>query len=106
MSEHHHNSPTIGVYLSVFVALLFFTGLTVWVAFLDLGPFNNIVALGIACFKALIVILYFMHVRYSSKLIWLVAGAGFLFLLILFAFTMADLMTRGLTGDPGSIFLQ
>ena len=105
MSDHH-NSPTIGIYLTVFMALLFFTGLTIWVAFLDLGPFNNIVALSIACFKAFIVILYFMHVRYSSKLVWLVAGAGFLFLVFLFAFTMADLVTRGWLGEPGSMYVQ
>ena len=60
MSEHH-NAPTIGIYLAVFAALLLFTGLTVWVAFQDFGVLNNVIAIGIACIKALIVILYFMH---------------------------------------------
>lgn len=105
MAEHH-NSPTVGVYLAVFSTLMILTGVTVWVAFLDLEPFNNLVAIGIACFKALIVILFFMHVKYSSRLVWLFAGSGFVFLLILFAFTLADYISRGWDAMPGSMYLQ
>lgn len=83
------------VYFTVFIALIILTAVTVWVAFHDLGALNNIVALGIACIKATLVILYFMHVRYSSKLTWIFIGGGILFLLILFTITMGDYLTRG-----------
>ena len=105
MTDHHHG-PTIGIYLAVFASLMFFTGLTVWVAFQDLGPLNDLVAIGIACTKATIVILFFMHVKYASRLSWLLAGAGILFLLILFAFLMADYASRGWLGMPMSYYLQ
>ncbi|RMF65911.1 MAG: caa(3)-type oxidase subunit IV [Calditrichaeota bacterium] len=83
------------VYFAVFFTLITLTGLTVWVAFYDLGPWNDVAALGIAMTKALLVILYFMHVRYSTRLTWAFVGAGFLFLIILLAFTMSDVLTRG-----------
>jgi len=105
MADHHHG-PTVGIYLTVFTSLMFFTGLTVWVAFQDLGGFNDVVAIGIACTKATIVILFFMHVKYASQLTWLLAGVGILFLLILFAFTMADYVSRGWLGIPVSNYLQ
>jgi cytochrome c oxidase subunit 4 len=89
-----HVAPK-SMYYMVFLALLVGTGLTVLVAKFDFGPFNNIVMLTIACTKALLVILYFMHVRWSSRLTWVVAGAGFFWLLILFGITMTDYMTRG-----------
>jgi cytochrome c oxidase subunit 4 len=83
------------MYYAVFGALIVGTILTVLVARMDLGPFNNVVMLGVACTKATLVILYFMHVRWSSRLTWVVAGAGFFWLLILFGITMSDYMTRG-----------
>jgi cytochrome c oxidase subunit 4 len=89
-----HVAPKI-LYYAIFMALLVGTGLTVGVAFLDLGFFNNVVMLAIACTKALLVILFFMHVRWSSRLTWVVAGAGFFWLLILFSITMADYLSRG-----------
>jgi cytochrome c oxidase subunit 4 len=89
-----HVAPK-SMYYMVFLALLIGTGLTVAVALVDLGPLNNVVMLGIACTKALLVILYFMHVRWSSRLTWVVAGAGFFWLIILFTITMADYLTRG-----------
>jgi cytochrome c oxidase subunit 4 len=74
-SDHHIVTPvTYGI---VFVTLLFFTALTVVAAYVDLGIFNPVVALGIASFKAVIVILFFMHVKYQSKLVKLTVGAGF-----------------------------
>ncbi|MFQ5604157.1 MAG: cytochrome C oxidase subunit IV family protein [bacterium] len=83
------------VYFLIFFILIVLTAMTVWVAFLDLGPINDVLALSIASVKAMLVILYFMHVRYSSKLIGIFVGAGFLFLLILLVFTMSDILTRG-----------
>lgn len=71
------------------------TFLTVLVAFYDLGALNNVVMLTIACIKALFVILFFMHVRWSSRLTWVVAASGFFWLLIMFTFTLADYMSRG-----------
>ena len=89
-----HVAPK-SMYYAVFFALMVGTLLTVVVAKFDLGPLNNIVMLTVACAKALLVILYFMHVRWSTRLTWVVAGSGFLWLLILFSLTMADFMSRG-----------
>lgn len=105
MADDHHG-PTVRIYLAVFASLMFLTALTVWVAYQELGMFNDVVALGIACTKATIVILFFMHVKYASQLTWLLAGAGILFLLILFAFAMADYASRGWLGMPASHYLQ
>lgn len=82
------------VYFAVFFALMAGTALTVWVAYQDLGLMNTFVAMSIAITKAVLVVLYFMHVRYSDKLIWVFASAGFIWLIILFAFTLMDPMTR------------
>lgn len=92
-----HVAPTRLYYL-IFGALMIGTVLTVLVAKFDLGPLNNIVMLTIACTKALLVVLYFMHVRWSSRLTWVIAGSGFLWLLILFGLTMSDYMSRGWVG--------
>ncbi len=89
----HHTIPT-RVYYTIFFTLMVLTGLTVWVAFQDLGAWNDVVALSIATLKATLVILYFMHVRYSSKLTHAFIVAGFLFLVILLAITMSDYLTR------------
>ena len=91
----------IGMYVKVFAALLVGTAITVSVAFLNLGPFNNVVALGIAGIKATIVILFFMHAKYSTRLTKLVIVSGFFWLLILIAFTLADFGSRGWLGFPG-----
>lgn len=82
------------IYFAVFGVLIVMTGITVWVANQDLGRLNAIVALSIAVFKATLVVLYFMHVRYSSKLTWVFVVAGFFWLVILFAFTLSDYLTR------------
>ncbi len=91
MSQH---IVPMRVYFVIFFSLLILTAVTVWVAFFDLGAVNDAVALGIASTKAMLVILYFMHVRYSSKLTWIFAATGFLFLIILLAFTLSDVLTR------------
>jgi cytochrome c oxidase subunit IV len=92
MSEHIVHPR---VYITIFLALMLGTGLTVLAAFRDFpGPLNAIVALTIAVVKATLVILYFMHVRYSSRLIWLIIGSALFWLAILFALTISDYWTR------------
>jgi cytochrome c oxidase subunit 4 len=95
MSEHaetHIVSPK--TYLVVYLSLLFFTALTVKAAFWDMGILNPIVALAIACIKAVIVILYFMHIRYSSKLVRMTVAAGFFTFLVLITMTLSDYISR------------
>jgi cytochrome c oxidase subunit 4 len=83
-------------YFAVFIALLAFTALTTGVAFLDLGGVGNVaVALAIAVGKAALVALYFMHLRYSSRLVWLFASAGIFWLGILLVLTVSDYLSRG-----------
>jgi cytochrome c oxidase subunit IV len=99
MAEHHV-APK-GLYYAVFLALIIGTVLTVVVAKFDLGPFNNIMMLTIACAKALLVVLFFMHVRWGTRLTWVVAGSGFVWLLIMFGLTMSDYLSRGWV--PGTL---
>ena len=82
------------VYYTIFAILMFCTYLTVQIAFFDLGPLNTIAALAIACFKATIVILFFMHVKYSTRLTWLVVIGSIFWLGIMLALTMSDYLTR------------
>jgi cytochrome c oxidase subunit 4 len=89
------------LYYMVFLALIAGTVLTYLAALVDFGPMNNVVMLVIAVTKALLVILFFMGVRWSSRLTWVVAGSGFFFLLIMFTITMSDYLSRGWT--PGSL---
>ena len=90
----HAAHPTLKVYYTVFAALMVLLIATVVVAEMDLGPLNFLVAAGIASVKALLIILFFMHVRYSEPLTWLIAAAGFFWLAILFSL-MAILIVRG-----------
>jgi cytochrome c oxidase subunit 4 len=89
-----HVAPK-SMYYGVFAALVVGTILTYAAALVDLGPLNNVVMLAIAGTKAALVILFFMHVRWSTRLTWVVAMSGFFWLLILFVLGMADYMTRG-----------
>jgi cytochrome c oxidase subunit IV len=89
----HHILP-LGVYWAVFFALVVGTIVTVWSATIDLGPLNVVVALLIASVKAALVILYFMHVKYSSKMVWLFAASGFFWVAMMILFTMADFASR------------
>ncbi len=89
------------VYLLVFFSLMILTATTVSVSFVDLGLFNNVVALGIATLKAALVILFFMHVRYSSRLTALVIVSGVFWLAIMVSLTLVDDMTRGWLGVAG-----
>ena len=86
---------SVRIYALVFLALLVLTALTTVIAFVDLGGgLNNVAAITIAVCKALFVILYFMHVRYSDKLTWVFVAAGFFWLLILIGGVMDDVLTR------------
>jgi cytochrome c oxidase subunit IV len=84
----------VRIYLIVFAALMGLTTVTIFISYHDLGPLNNVVALTIAVTKATLVILYFMHVRYSPSLTKLVAAGSFLWLIILLSITMADYISR------------
>jgi cytochrome c oxidase subunit IV len=90
-----HVAPKSMYYL-VFGALIVGTAITVGAAFVDLGALNNVVMLTIAITKATLVVLYFMHVRWSTRLTWVVVASGFFWLLILFGLTMQDYLTRGM----------
>jgi cytochrome c oxidase subunit IV len=92
MSEH---IVEVSTYIKIFTALMVLTAVTVIVAFIDLGPLNNFVMLAIAVVKATLVVLFFMHVYYSSRLIWVVVVAGFFWLGIMFVLTGSDYLTRG-----------
>jgi cytochrome c oxidase subunit 4 len=87
---------SVKLYAVIFIALVALTLTTTGVAFIDLGGnLNVIVALTIAVVKALLVILFFMHVRYSDRLTWIFVGAGFFWLAIMMALTLGDFLTRG-----------
>ncbi len=92
MSEHIIRPKT---YYTIFGILLLLTGLTASVAFVDLGPLNTLVALTIAVAKATLVVLFFMHLRYSTKLTWIFVAAGIFWFLLLIAFLFADIYSRG-----------
>jgi cytochrome c oxidase subunit 4 len=83
------------VYYLIFASLMVLTGLTVGVAFIDLKVMNTVVALTIAIIKATLVVLFFMHVKYSSRLTWVVAASGIVWLAIMFGITFADYLSRG-----------
>ena len=85
----------VRVYFLIFLALMVGTALTVGAAFIDLGPFNDAVALTIAVIKATLVVLFFMHVRHSARMTKLSIVAGFLWLAILIGLTLADYFSRG-----------
>lgn len=92
MSEH---IVSIKVYIAIALALVVGTAVTVVAGKIDFpGPLNVIIALTIACVKATLVVLYFMHVRYSSKLIWLIFASALFWMGILFALTLSDYWTR------------
>jgi cytochrome c oxidase subunit IV len=82
-------------YVAIFAALMAFTAITVAVAFIDLGLLNPVVALSIAVVKATLVVLFFMHLKYSSRLVWIVGGAAIFWLGILLVLLLSDYATRG-----------
>ena len=103
MSDHENTThiDSAKLYGIVLGALLALTILTTLVAYVDLGPFSVVVALTIACCKMLLVALFFMHIRHSTRLTKLVVLGGLLWLAILLGLTMTDFATRGILGVPG-----
>ena len=107
MSEH---IVPVKNYVAVFLSLLILTALTTKVAYIDLGQtaigkthvidWNTVAALVIAVVKMLLVVLFFMHVKYSPGLTRLVILAGFFWLAIMIALTLSDELSRGWTGTP------
>lgn len=103
MSEHIVSKT---IYFLIFAALIVLTVVTYYVALIDFGRMNDVVALAVAVTKAVLVVLYFMHVRYSTRLTKIVVIAGFFWLAILVVLTLADYFTRsgssGVGGVPAS----
>jgi cytochrome c oxidase subunit 4 len=92
MAEHKH--PTPKLYAIILICLVIGTVLTYRAAFWEMGIFNPIIALAIACTKATLVILFFMHIYYSSKLTKLTISAGLFWLLIMITMSLSDYLTR------------
>ena len=88
------------MYYGIFGALMVLTGVTVGAAFVNLGAFNFPVAISIAITKATLVILFFMHVKYSSRLTKMIVAMSFFFLFIMFGLTMTDYLSRGWYASP------
>jgi cytochrome c oxidase subunit 4 len=98
MSEH---ILPVKTYVAVYVALLVLLAATVGAAYLDLGWFNFTLTMIIAVAKAVMIMLIFMHVRYSDRLTWVFSSAAFLWLGILIALTLNDYFTRDWLNIPG-----
>jgi cytochrome c oxidase subunit 4 len=97
MSGHNEQARHIvgpGVYLVILFALLLGTALTVWASYVDLGLWNPVIALAIATTKAVLVVLFFMHVWYSTKLTKLTILAGIFMFLVLISMTLTDYISR------------
>jgi cytochrome c oxidase subunit 4 len=95
-----HISPK-STYYAIFGSLMVLTAITVSVAFVNLGALNFPLALSIAILKATLVILFFMHVKYSSRLTKLICATAFFFLVVLFGLTLTDYLSRGWITAPG-----
>ena len=93
-TEHEHHIVSPKVYVAIFISLLVGTTLTVAASYVNLGILNPIIALGIACTKATLVVLFFMHVKYSTRLTMLTVGAGIFMFLVLVGMTLSDYISR------------
>jgi cytochrome c oxidase subunit 4 len=102
-ASHDHVVP-IGIYVFVFLGLMIGTGLTVFASYVDLGIWNTPVALAIAVSKASLVVLFFMHLKYGSRLQWVWVGAAIFFLLLLLSGTASDVLAHIYLslGNPGT----
>jgi len=101
MSESAAHVVPLRTYVLILTILMALTATTIWVAFQDYGPLNNVIALTIAVTKMTLVILFFMHVRYATRLTWLVVVAGVVWLIFLIGILMSDYFSRGWLGVPG-----
>jgi len=97
MTQHIVSPKT---YLWIFASLMVLTAVTVVAASYDMGPFNTVIALTIAAAKTALVVLVFMHLRYSSRLIWLAAFSALLWLVILIGMTLTDFLSRDWIAAP------
>ncbi|MCA1557934.1 MAG: cytochrome C oxidase subunit IV family protein [Acidobacteria bacterium] len=100
MSEHIVSKT---IYFLIFGALMVLTVVTYWVALYDFGNWNVVIALAVAVTKAVLVVLFFMHVRYSNRLTKIVVIAGFFWLAIMVVLTLADYFTRPGTSGVGGV---
>ena len=91
-AEHHIVGPA--TYAIIFGALLVGTAITIGASYLEMGAWNPVVAIAIACIKATLVVLFFMHIKYSSKLMKLTVGAGVFTFLILVGMSLSDYISR------------
>src|ERR1700730_4185109 len=91
--QHHHIIP-FGVYIKVLSLLLLLTAITVAAAQVNFGPWNTVIAMGIASIKAGFVLAFFMHLKYDNKLYAVCFGTGVFFLLVLYFFSWLDIVTR------------
>jgi cytochrome c oxidase subunit 4 len=98
--EHRQHVIPIGVYVGIWAILMFLTGLTVFVSFLELHDWNIVLALVIATIKGTLVVLFFMHLFYSSKLTKVTVIAALFFLFLLLSLSMTDYLTRGWLTNP------
>ena len=96
--EHAH--PTVKLYIGIILILMALTCATWAIAFVDLGIWNPVVALTIAVIKAVLVILFFMHVFYSSKLTVVTVCAGFFWLMIMISLSLTDYLSRSWPVGP------
>ncbi len=92
--EHEQHIVSPRIYIVIFLALLVGTAITVGASYVELGVFNPIIAIAIAVAKATLVVLFFMHVRYSSRLTMLTVGAGLFTFMALIGMTLSDYFSR------------
>ncbi|HUO60280.1 MAG TPA: cytochrome C oxidase subunit IV family protein [Candidatus Acidoferrales bacterium] len=95
MNGHVEHTGSVKTFAMIWVSLLIFTAITVGASLVDLGPFNIVVALVIASCKALLVVLFFMEVRYSSKITKVTIVSAIFFLFLLLGLSMTDYISRG-----------
>jgi len=91
-----HPVVPVKTYVSVFAALMVLTALTVYVAFIDFGHglLNDLVAMTIAVIKAMLVLVIFMHLKYSARILWLIAGSSVVWLMVMIGLTLTDYRSR------------
>ncbi len=105
-AEHKEETGSVGhiapakLYVAIWAILMVMTLTTVLVSFVDIGPMNIVIALAIATFKGTLVVLFFMHLRYSPKLTMVTVVAAMFFLFLLLSLTMTDYLTRAWATYP------
>jgi cytochrome c oxidase subunit 4 len=99
--DDHHHIVMPATYVKIIVVLMVLLIVTVLAANVEMGIFNIPIALGIAILKAVLIMMYFMHLKFSSKLVWIFAGAAFVFVGIMFGLTLSDYFTRDWLVNPG-----